>query len=152
MEFFDENASFSKKMTKFKKAVERLFYYHFGPFSSEDLPYSFKANSSPIDIYMNKNKLTVEIELPGTPIENISIGVHGNILAIRWRLEPKIKTNVNFFCLERKFDRFEKFILLPIAPAKDNISAVLSNGVLSINFEIGDLFVNAEAVIPITKA
>ncbi|MHB1660556.1 MAG: Hsp20/alpha crystallin family protein [bacterium] len=151
MKFFDDNENFSKKMMKFKNEVERLFHYHFGFFPMEDMPYSFKTNSSPIDIYINKSKLTIEIELPGISNDNVSIGVHNNILAIRWKSEPKIKSSVNFFCLERRFGRFERFVLLPITPSKQNITAVLSDGVLRINFDIGDLFINSETSIPISK-
>lgn len=151
MKLFDDDENFSKKIIKFKNEVEKLFYYHFGFFPIEDLPYSFKTNSSPIDIYINKSKLTIEIELPGVSKDNILIGIHNNILAIRWKSEPKIKSNVNFFCLERRFGRFERFVLLPITPSKQNISAVLSDGVLRIDFEIGDLFINSETLIPVSE-
>ncbi|MHB1546090.1 MAG: Hsp20/alpha crystallin family protein [bacterium] len=149
MEFFDNNENFNKKMIKFKNEIEKLFHFHFGFFPIEDLPYSFKANSAPIDIYTDKNKLTIEIELPGISRNNILIAVHNNILAIRWKSEPKIKSTVNFFCIERRFGRFERFVLLPVTPSKQNIRAVLSDGVLSIYFEIGDIFINSETLIPI---
>ena len=150
MKFFDDNENFSRKMIKFKNEVERIFHFHFGFFSMEDLPYAFKTNSSPIDIYTNKSRLTIEIELPGISKENILIAVHNNILAIRWKSEPKIKSTVNFFFIERRFGRFERFVLLPVTPSKQNIRAVLSDGVLSINFEIGDIFINSETLIPIS--
>lgn len=149
MNFFDDNDSFNKRISEFKKEVERLFNDLFGVFSLEDLNYSFKAENPPIDIYIDRSKLTVEIELPGIPRENIAIGVRDNILAIMWKLEPKTNSNVNFFCLERRFGRFEKFILLPISPAKHFVRAVLSNGVLRINFELSDIFIHSDTGIPI---
>ena len=150
MKFFDDNENFSRKMIKFKNEVERIFHFHFGFSPMEDLPYAFKTNSAPIDIYTNKSKLTIEIELPGISKDNILIAVHNNILAIRWKSEPKIKSTVNFFCIERRFGRFERFVLLPVTPSKQNIRAVLSDGVLSIDFEIGDIFINSETLIHIS--
>jgi HSP20 family protein len=94
--------------------------------------------------------LTIEIELAGISKDNILIAVHNNILVIRWKSEPKIKSTVNFFCIERRFGRFERFVLLPVTPSKQNIRAVLSDGVLSINFEIGDVFMDSETLIPIS--
>ncbi|MCL4542590.1 MAG: Hsp20/alpha crystallin family protein [Deltaproteobacteria bacterium] len=149
MNFFDENENFNKKIIKFKKEVERLFNYLFESFSHEELAYSFKTNGPPIDTYINRSKLVVEIELPGVSKENIAIGVRDNILAIMWKLEPKANSNVNFFCMERRFGKFEKFILLPISPAKHFVKAVLSNGVLKISFELSDIFLRPDIGIPI---
>ncbi len=149
MKLFDDE-NFGKKIIKFKNDVERLFYFHFGFLPIEDLPYSFKTNSAPIDIYINKNYLSIEIELPGISKENIFISVHDNILVIRWKSEPKIKPEVNFYCLERRFGRFERFVLLPAFPSTQNIKAVLSDGVLKINFEIGDIFTNSETLVYIS--
>jgi HSP20 family molecular chaperone IbpA len=157
MKFFEENEKLTNKMIKFKNEVERLFHFHFGFFPIDDLPYSFKSNpghinSAYIDIYTNKNKLTIEIELPGISKKNILIGVHNNILAIRWKSEhnDKMKSTAKFHCLERRFGRFERFVLLPLTPSKQNISAVLSDGVLKIYFDIGGLFINSETLIPIS--
>ncbi len=151
MKFFDDNDEYlSKKMIKFRNEIEKLFHLHFGFFPTEDLSYSFKTNPAPIDIYTKENKLTVEVELPGIPKENILIGIHHNVLVIRWKAEHKIKPNVNFHCLERRTGRFERFVLLPVAPLKENISASLSNGVLKISFDIGGLFINLETLIPIS--
>ena len=79
MKFFDDNENFSRKMIKFKNEVERIFHFHFGFFPMEDLPYAFKTNSAPIDIYTNKSKLTIEIELPGISKDNILLAVHISI-------------------------------------------------------------------------
>ena len=150
MKFFDDNENFNKRMIKFKNEIEKLFHFHFGFFPMEDLPYSFKTNSAPIDIYSDKSKLTIEIELPGISKDDILIAVHNNILAIRWKSEPKIKSTVNFFCIERRFGRFERFVLLPVTPSKQNMRAALEGGVLSIYFEIGDIFINSGTLIPIS--
>lgn len=149
MRYFDHNDSFKKRIAAFKKEVERLFYRNFGHITLEDLPYSFKADSSPIDIYATGNKLVVEVELPGVKQDGVAISVHENILAVKWKLEPRQVQTVNFFCMERRFGSFEKFILLPITPAKRGAEASLKNGVLSVSFDIGDIFVNSETIIPL---
>ncbi len=145
----------TKKIIKFRNEIEKLFHSNFGLFNPEDFPYFFKSNSvpySPIDIYTHENTLTVEIELPGIKKDNILIGIHHNVLVIRWKSEEKNNTKqaVNFHCLERRFGRFEKFILLPVVPLKENTKASLSNGVLKINFDIGGLFINFDTLIPVS--
>ncbi len=154
MKFFYEDDDLSKKIIKFRNEIEKLFHNNFGLFNAEDLPYSFKTNSAayaPIDIYTNENTLTVEIELPGIKKDNIVIGIHHNVLVVRWKAEKADKTKpaVNFHCLERRFGRFEKFVLLPVSPLKENTNASLSNGVLKISFDISGLFVNFDTLISI---
>ncbi len=115
----------------------------------EELQYSFKANEPPVDIYISGSKLVIEVELPGVNKKNISIGVSDNILALMWKIEPENNSKTKFFCIERRHGKFEKFILLPIALSKHDVRANLSNGVLSIAFELGNVFKYSSSFIPI---
>ena len=85
MDLFDTDENFNKKITKFKKEVERLFNYLFESISSEELSGSFKANTPPIDIYTANNKLIIEVEIPGVLKDNIFIKIRENILILRWK-------------------------------------------------------------------
>lgn len=149
MNFSDDNENFNKKVIIFKREVERLFNDLFSSFPNGELPYSLKAGEAPIDIYISNDKLITEIELPGISREDLSIGIRDNVLAIMWKLKPRIESKVKFFCMERRFGKFEKFILLPISPSKQDIEAKLSNGVLKISFELGDILRYSRTGIPI---
>ncbi len=139
MDLFDTDENFNKKIIKFKKEVERLFSYLFESISSEELSGSFKANTPPIDIYTTNDKLVIEVEIPGVLKDNIFIKIRENILILRWTLKPlSIEGEVRFLCMERRFGKFEKFMLLPFNPGNKNVKAFLDNGVLKIIFKVKD--------------
>ncbi len=146
MKHYNAGDNYSGKIINFKKEVQRLFRELFESIYLEDLSASFSANISPIDIYSTKDKLIVELEVPGVKKEDINVIVHDNILIIKWVLNSNLNNrdaentenddNIRFLCMERRFGKFEKFLLLPFSPSDKNVSAVLSNGVLKIIFDI----------------
>lgn len=149
MNHYNASDNYNNKIRKFKKEVEKLFRELFESIYLEDLSASFSANTSPIDIYNTKNKLIIELEVPGVRKEDIALIIQDNILIIRWFLNPDLNNfnnfnkghikndeNIRFLCMERRFGKFEKFLLLPFSPANKNIKALLSNGVLKIIFNI----------------
>jgi HSP20 family protein len=143
MKHYNAGDNYSGKIINFKKEVQRLFRELFESIYLEDLSASFSANISPIDIYSTKDKLIVELEVPGVKKEDITVIVQDNILIIKWILNSNLNhrqaesgDNIRFLCMERRFGKFEKFLLLPFSPSDKNVSAALSNGVLKIIFNI----------------
>ena len=158
MKHYNAGDNYSGKIINFKKEVQRLFRELFESIYLEDLSASFSANVSPIDIYSTKDKLVVELEVPGVKKEDITVIVQDNILIIKWVLNSNLNhrhaenaenDNIRFLCMERRFGKFEKFLLLPFSPSDKNVSAVLSNGVLKIIFNIEFQSIHSEINIEI---
>ncbi len=159
MNHYNASDNYNNKIRKFKKEVEKLFRELFESIYLEDLSASFSANTSPIDIYNTKNKLIIELEVPGVKKEDIAIIIQDNILIIKWFLNSDLNNfnnghiesdeNIRFLCMERRFGKFEKFLLLPFSPANKNIKALLSNGVLKIIFNIENQNIHSKINIEI---
>ncbi len=158
MKHYNAGDNYSGKIINFKKEVQRLFRELFESIYLEDLSASFSANVSPIDIYSTKDKLIIELEVPGVKKEDITVIVQDNILIIKWVLNSNLNhrhaenaenDNIRFLCMERRFGKFEKFLLLPFSPSDKNVSAVLSNGVLKIIFNIEFQSIHSEINIEI---
>jgi HSP20 family protein len=159
MKHYNAGDNYSGKIINFKKEVQRLFRELFESIYLEDLSASFSANISPIDIYSTKDKLIIELEVPGVKKEDITVIVQDNILIIKWVLNSNLNhghsenaescDNIRFLCMERRFGKFEKFLLLPFSPSDKNVSAVLSNGVLKIIFNIEFQNIHSEINIEI---
>jgi HSP20 family protein len=171
MKHYNTGDNYNSKIKNFKKEVERLFRELFESIYLEDLSASFSANISPIDIYSTRNKLIIELEVPGVKKEDTAVIVQDNILIIKWVLNPDLNhrdhenienigsiesigniennNNIRFLCMERRFGKFEKFLLLPFSPSDKNVSAVLSNGLLKVIFNIENQSIHSKINIKI---
>ena len=103
----------------------------------ESLPgiYEFTGTRSPaVDVYENKDKITVEADLPGIDPEDVEITVDKNILTMRCeRKIEKEEKGEKYFRAERMSGMFSRSFTLPTLIKTDEISASYNNGVLKIS-------------------
>lgn len=88
----------------------------------------------PVDMYLDNDKLTLLIDLPGFTKKDIKLSIDGNILSIKASKEVSDEKNHNMICNQRP-DVIDKKIRLPIdlREGEDGVSsAKYENGVLTI--------------------
>lgn len=89
-----------------------------------------------LDIIDKKDLLMIEIDLPGVETENISIKLNHNTLWIEGeRRNPESGDDTKYFCCERQYGTFARYINLPDSVDLDKVTTEHKNGVLKIAFE-----------------
>ena len=87
----------------------------------------------PVDMYLDNDKLTLLIDLPGFTKKDIKLSINGNILSIKASKEVSDEKNHNMICNQRP-NVIDKKIRLPIDLREEDgvSSAKYENGVLTI--------------------
>ena len=88
----------------------------------------------PVDMYLEDDKLTIIIDMPGFEKKDIKLSLDGNILSIQACKETSEKENHNLICNQRP-NIIDKKMSLPVdvKDEEDSIStAKYSQGVLTI--------------------
>jgi HSP20 family protein len=86
-----------------------------------------------VNIYDNQDAIVVTAELPGLTKENVAITFMDGVLTLSGNLEPggTVK-NMAVVRQERSTGRFEKSVRIPSKIHHEKITAVFSNGILTI--------------------
>ena len=87
----------------------------------------------PVDMYLDNDKLTLLIDLPGFTKKDIKLSIDGNILSIKASKEVSDEKNHNMICNQRP-NVIDKKIRLPIDLREEDgvSSAKYENAVLTI--------------------
>ena len=85
----------------------------------------------PVDMYLDNEKLTLLIDLPGFAKKDIKLSLDENILSIQARKEISDERNHNMICNQRP-NIIDKKIRLPVELVEGVSSAKYENGVLTI--------------------
>jgi len=94
--------------------------------------------SPPMDIYERGDGVTVEIELPGVPRENINVFSSGRVITVEGTKVEKNITEaaggkrVSYIQFERKFGKFTRDIELPVPCDTTKAKARYQKGILTI--------------------
>ena len=94
----------------------------------------------PVDMYLDNEKLTLLIDLPGFAKKDIRLSLEGNILSIQARKEISDEKNLNMICNQRP-NTIDKKMRLPIDLREGE------EGVSSAKYEYGVLTIT----IPVKK-
>jgi HSP20 family protein len=87
----------------------------------------------PVDLYENKDNLTVKCELPGLKKEDIGISLHEGFLTISGeRKHEEKKQEGEVYRTERYEGRFSRSLALPSKVNADAINATYKDGVLTV--------------------
>jgi HSP20 family protein len=87
----------------------------------------------PVDIYEDKDALTVRAELPGMKKEDIGISLHNGYLTLSGeRKQEKLYEGADASRSERVLGRFQRTVKLPCAVNAETIKATYSDGVLTV--------------------
>lgn len=119
------------ELNRIRNEIFRLFE---DPFSAIAPNTSFFEGWEPnIDIYEDRDKVSVKAELPGMKREDISVTLDGNTLTIAGerKAEEEHKEGEQYRA-ERYFGRFQRSITLPQPVDQKKIQASYKDGVLTV--------------------
>ena len=87
------------------------------------------------DILETEETLILRVELPGVPMDKLSVSVLGGHVVLRGeKVSPEAPAGVNFHVAERSFGPFRRTIHLGVPVNTRQARAVLNNGLLRICF------------------
>ncbi|MCE9617513.1 MAG: Hsp20/alpha crystallin family protein [Nitrosarchaeum sp.] len=90
----------------------------------------------PVDMYLDNEKLTLLIDLPGFAKKDIKLSLDGNILSIQACKEISDEKNQNIICNQRP-NIIDKKIRLPIDLREEQVSsAKYEHGVLTVTIPV----------------
>lgn len=111
--------------------MNRLFDSTFGDLSRA--PGLFGGWSPAVDLYEDKDNLTVRIEVPGMTKESIDISLHEGVLTVSGeRKEVERPEASEAYRSERFYGRFQRTIELPKPVESDRVAANYKDGILTI--------------------
>ena len=89
----------------------------------------------PVDMFLDNDKLTLLIDLPGFTRKDIKLSLDGNILSIQACKEISEEKNHNIICNQRP-NIIDKKIKLPIDLREEVSSAKYEHGVLTVTIPV----------------
>jgi HSP20 family protein len=123
-------ASFPE-LSRMRREMERMLE---DPFTILERGRTFFEGSMPkVDVYEDKDKITVQAELPGMRKEGIDVSLHGDMLTISGERKAEEEQNEGeMYRSERYYGRFQRSIPLPQPVDANRIQAQYKDGVLTI--------------------
>ena len=110
--------------------INRLFSTNFGP-SWDDQGLGRGVWTPHVDIYENKDQISVEVELPGMNREDIHLSFENNVLTVSGeRRFEKQAEEQQYHRVERVYGTFTRSFTLPNTVSGEGITAEYRNGVL----------------------
>jgi HSP20 family protein len=87
-----------------------------------------------VDIFENKDHLTLEAELPGMNREDFELSFENNVLTLKGerRFEKKAE-NDNYHRVERSYGSFTRSFTLPQTVTAEGAKAEFNNGILNVS-------------------
>jgi HSP20 family protein len=119
------------RLTNLRDEIDRLF----------ESPLAELAHGSQIlsgwtpalDLYEDKDKFVVKVELPGMKREDIEVSLHEGSLSICGERKSEEKRgDAEVYRTERFFGRFQRTVSLPAPIAADKVKAAYKDGVLTV--------------------
>ena len=102
------------------------------------------------DIHETEKEVIVDLELPGVKKEDIKIEVKSNLLTIsgEWKQERKTET-AEGSRTERHYGKYERSFTLPDTVSEDKITAVYTNGVLTLTLPRAENAISREIKVEV---
>lgn len=94
-------------------------------------PQFFQAWAPALDLYEDKDKLTVKLEAPGLKKEEIDISLEDDVLSVSGERKEEKQEGENYR-RERYFGKFYRSVQLPCPVQADRVDARYEDGVLTI--------------------
>jgi HSP20 family protein len=86
-----------------------------------------------LDVYEDKDNLTVKAEVPGMKREEIEVSLHDGALTISGeRKSEKKQEDAEVYRSERFIGRFQRTVTLPSPVASDKVKASYKDGILTV--------------------
>jgi HSP20 family protein len=101
----------------------------------DDFSGDFHSQFNPkIDISEDKEKIYVDVEVPGMKKEDIKISLQDNILTVSGEKRFENKENEkSYYRTERSYGSFSRSFTLPAEIDRDKVEAKFEDGILKIN-------------------
>jgi HSP20 family protein len=121
----------ANELSRIRDQINRIFEDPLG-WLAPDTSF-FEGWEPTVDIFEDKDNITVRAELPGMRKEDISVSLDGNTLTISGeRKREDEQREGDTYRAERFFGRFQRSITLPRAVDQQKIQATYRDGVLTI--------------------
>jgi len=128
---FNQRSSPFNELARIRNEIFRIFEepFSFGSTASS----LFEGWTPAVDVYEDRDKVTVRAELPGMDKNDIEVSVAGNTLSISGeRKQEEEKGEGESYRSERFLGRFQRTITLPAEVDPNQVQATYKDGVLSI--------------------
>ncbi len=122
---------FSQEVNRIRNEINRIFEHPFGLATPST---SFFEGWEPnLDIYENKDTITVRAELPGMKKEEISVALDGDTLTLSGERQCEgQQREAETYRAERYFGRFQRSVTLPAPVDARKVQATYKDGVLTV--------------------
>lgn len=119
------------RIAKIEEEINRIIGEVFSP--KRDILSSDEVWVPCVDIYEKDNVITIETEVPGVTVRDITILLHSNRIEIRGKKRENLPSSkFSYLRLEREFGAFRRIISLPGSVIPERTRATLTNGILTI--------------------
>jgi HSP20 family protein len=124
------------EMERFQNRIRRLFDEPFNvPLYRETMGWT-----PPVEVMETENELTITVELPGIPREDVEIELVNNVLTIRGEKKEEMeKKDKDLLLYERAYGAFQRFFTLPFPVEEATVTAEFKDGVLTVVLPKGEL-------------
>ena len=117
------------QLSRLRQEINRFFDMPMGGGTSGML----EGWTPAIDLFEDKETITVQAEMPGLKKEDIDVSIEGNTLSISGeRLEEKQSGQGARFRSERYFGKFYRSVTLPTAVDANRVTAKYKDGILTL--------------------
>jgi HSP20 family protein len=116
------------RLTNMRAEMDRVFEST-GSFSASPAPLS-RWNPA-VNVYQDKDRFTVVVELPGLKKEEIEISLHDDTLTIAGERKRE-ESSEQEFLTERLYGKFQRSLTLPTAVDAEKVKASYKDGLLQV--------------------
>jgi HSP20 family protein len=117
------------RLTNMRAEMDRVFEST-GSFSASPVPLS-RWNPA-VNVYQDKDRFTVVVELPGLKKEEIEISLHDDTLTIAGERKRE-ESSEQEFLTERLYGKFQRSLTLPTAVDAEKVKASYKDGLLQVD-------------------
>jgi HSP20 family protein len=119
------------QLSRIRNEINRIFEDPFG-FATAASTF-FEGWTPAVDVYEDKDEITVRAELPGMKKEDIEVTVVGDTLTISGeRKHEEEKKEGEVYRSERYLGRFQRSVTLPTEVDPNKVQATYKDGVLTV--------------------
>ena len=118
-----------ERLTNMRAEMDRVFESTVGSFSGSSAPLS-RWNPA-VNVYQDKERFTVVVELPGFKKEEIEISLHEDTLTIAGERKRE-ESSEQEFLTERLYGKFQRSLTLPTAVDAEKVKASYKDGLLQV--------------------
>ena len=117
------------RLTNMRAEMDRVFESTVGSFSRS--PASLSRWNHAVNVYQDKDRFTVVLELPGLKKEEIEILLHDDTLTIAGERKRE-ESSEQEFLTERLYGKFQRSLTLPTAVDAEKVKANYKDGLLQV--------------------